>query len=35
MDKKSRKTTKLCVKIFNSERQVKGKFGQMVQIWQH
>ena len=25
MDKKSRETTKLCVKILNSERQVKGK----------
>ena len=32
MDKILRETTNLCVKIMNSERQVKGKLDHMVQI---
>ena len=32
MDKKLRVTTNSCVEIMNSNRQVKGKLGHMVQI---
>ena len=32
MDKKLRETTYLCVEIMNSNRQVKGKIGHVVQI---
>ena len=32
MDKILCESTNLCVKIMNSERQVKGKLGRMVQI---
>ena len=32
MDKKLRETTNLCVEIMKSNRRVKGKLGQVVQI---
>ena len=32
MDKKLHETTSVCVEIMNSKRQVKGKFGHVVQI---
>ena len=32
MDKKLREITNLCVEIMNSDRQVKRKFGHVVQI---
>ena len=32
MDKKLRENTNLCVEIMNSERQVRGKLGHVVQF---
>ena len=32
MDTKLRETTNLCIELMNSKRQVKGKFGHVVQV---
>ena len=32
MDKELRETTSLCVELMNSNRQVKGKLGHVIQI---